>query len=73
MQGSHRDSIKQNKDLATLAHPASSNSHSHNNAVASKFVSYADADSSKSGPYFDVAASKNVRINEHNSHVELLF
>lgn len=60
VQGSHRDSIKQNKDLATLAQPASSSSNSHNNAVASKFVSNADADSSKSGPYFDVAASKNV-------------
>lgn len=72
MQGSHRDSIKQNKDLATLAQPASSSSNSHNNVVASKFVSTADADSSKSGPYFDVAASKNVRIHE-NSHLSTYY
>ena len=73
MQGSHRDSIKQNKDLATLAQPASSSSNSHNNVVASKFVSTADADSSKSGPYFDVAASKNVRINNNKTPIFISF
>lgn len=64
MQGSHRDSTKQNKDLAGLNTETSSNLNNPS-AGAAKNTAVTTADSSdvnKSGPYFDVAASKNVRI-----------
>lgn len=69
VQGSHRDSTKQNKDLSLLTQqqPNSAPSNNLNNPSATKnspvTTTAADSDVNKSGPYFDVAASKNVRIN----------
>lgn len=63
VQGSHRDSAKQNKDLATLTqqHSSSNTLNSPGSLSASKAsAASTDADVNRSGPYFDVAASKNV-------------
>ena len=62
VQGSHRDSTKQNKDLAMLTqHSSSNNLNNPSSLTANKNVaSTTDADVNRSGPYFDVAASKNV-------------
>jgi hypothetical protein len=64
VQGSHRDSTKQNKDLAVLTqqqHTAPSNNLNNPSATKNSAVTTADSDVNKNGPYFDVAASKNVR------------
>ena len=65
VQGSHRDSTKQNKDLATLTqqHPSSNNLNNPSSLSANKNPTPTDADVNRSGPYFDVAASKNVRFS----------
>lgn len=64
VQGSHRDSTKQNKDLAMLTqqHSSSNNLNNPSSSSANKNAA-ADADVNRSGPYFDVAASKNVRTH----------
>ena len=82
VQGSHRESSKQNKDLSTLAQPTSSNLNNPNVLAGGKSVAAdtttADSDANRNGPYFDVAASKNVRITCSftflftHSHVKLL-
>jgi hypothetical protein len=66
VQGSQRDSAKQNKDLSQLTqqqHIAPSNNLNNPSATKNSAVTTTtDSDVNKSGPYFDVAASKNVRI-----------
>lgn len=69
VQGSHRESSKQNKDLSALAHPTSSYLNNPNGLSGSKSVAATtttDSDVNHNGPYFDVAASKNVRIRSHS-------
>lgn len=78
VQGSHRDSTKQNKDLATLTQPHSSSNNLNNPSGLSSSKNAAavatDADVNRNGPYFDVAASKNVRISIHfHSNENFLF
>jgi hypothetical protein len=64
VQGSHRDSSKQNKDLAMLSqHSNSNNLNSPSSLSGSKNVAVVEAEVNRNGPYFDVAASKNVCIN----------
>lgn len=76
VQGSHRDSTKQNKDLAMLTQHSTSNNLNNpsSSSVNKNAASASDADVNRSGPYFDVAASKNVRIqiSRHN-HNEIPF
>lgn len=66
VQGSHRESSKQNKDLSELAQPTSSNLNNPNGLAGGKSVvadsTTTDSDANRNGPYFDVAASKNVCI-----------
>lgn len=67
VQGSHREGSKQqNKDLSALPHSTSSNLNNPNSLSGGKNVATAtttDSDANhNSGPYFDVAASKNVCI-----------
>lgn len=62
VQGSHRDSTKQNKDLSMLANGNSLNNPS--SSSANKNVA-TESDTSKSGPYFDTQSSKNVCIMQH--------
>jgi hypothetical protein len=64
VQGSHRDSSKQNKDLAMLTQHSNSNYLNIPSSLSgSKNVAVVEAEVNRNGPYFDVAASKNVRIN----------
>lgn len=61
VQGSHRDSNKPSKDLSAssnLNNPNAVVGSNKNVAVASTATT--DSDANRSGPYFDVAASKNV-------------
>lgn len=67
VQGSHREGSKQqNKDLSAVPHSMSSNLNNPNSLSGGKNVATAttaDSDANhNSGPYFDVAASKNVCI-----------
>lgn len=63
VQGSHRDSSKQNKDLAMLTqHSSSNNLNNPSSLSASKNAAAVEAEVNRNGPYFDVAASKNVCI-----------
>lgn len=63
VQGSHRDSSKQNKDLAMLTqHSSSNNLNNPSSLSGSKNVAAVEAEVNRNGPYFDVAASKNVCI-----------
>jgi hypothetical protein len=67
VQGSHREGNKQNKELSALTHQTNSNLNNPNSLSGSKSVAPAtttttDSDVNHSGPYFDVAASKNVCI-----------
>ncbi|CRL05464.1 CLUMA_CG018217, isoform A [Clunio marinus] len=61
VQGSHRDLSRQNKDLAMLTQYSSNNLNNPSSLSGSKsYGSASDVDVNRSGPYFDVAASKNV-------------
>lgn len=65
VQGSHRDSNKQNKDTPTNSNLNNANtvvSNSKNIAIQSTTTTN-DPESSRNGPYFDVSASKNVSMN----------
>lgn len=61
VQGSHRDSTKQNKDLAMLTQHSSSNNLNNPSSLSANKNAASATDVDRSGPYFDVAASKNVR------------
>ncbi|KAG5672143.1 hypothetical protein PVAND_002297 [Polypedilum vanderplanki] len=71
VQGSHRDSSKQSKDLSALSATSSNLNNNPNSVVANSGsiknvattaagTTASDSDVNRSGPYFDVAASKNV-------------
>ncbi|XP_070504638.1 uncharacterized protein [Chironomus tepperi] len=62
VQGSHRDSNKQSKDLSTSSNLNNPNAvvGSNKNIAVASTATTSDSDANRNGPYFDVAASKNV-------------
>ena len=65
VQGSHRDSNKQSKDLSTSSNLNNPNAvvGSNKNIAVASTATTTDSDANRNGPYFDVAASKNVSID----------